>query len=81
MLTLKKAAAQRQQDETITEAITESIEAGEYQQTEITAHCKDEYNIGWRTVERVLNEYSLPPSRLASCTHTFGQKQTMPIFM
>ena len=64
VLTLKKATAQREADETIIEAITESIQAGEYKQTAITAYCKKEYDIGWRMVERVLNEYRFPPFKL-----------------
>jgi hypothetical protein len=64
VLTLKKATAQREADETIIEAVSESIQAGEYKQTEITAYCKKSYDIGWRTVERVLNEYRFPPIQL-----------------
>ena len=59
-----KAEKQREQDETIVEAITEAMQAGEYKQAEITGYCKEKYHIGWRTVERVLNEYRFPPIQL-----------------
>ena len=71
VLSIKKATAQREKDETIIEAITESIQAGEFKQTAITAYCKSEYDIGWRTVERVLNEYRFPPIRLWTRTRAF----------
>lgn len=54
---VKQADQQREKDETIIEAIREAILAGKYKQTEIVQHCKETYNIGWRTVNAVLSRY------------------------
>jgi len=51
---------QLRDDETVIQAITESIETGQCKQTEIIQFCK-QFDIGRRVVERVLREYSKPP--------------------
>jgi hypothetical protein len=71
VLSIKKANAQRDKDETVIEAITEAIQAEKCKQTAITKYCKDKYNIGWRIVERVLKSYSYPPYNLWTRTKGF----------
>jgi hypothetical protein len=61
---IKQAENQREQDESIIEAITEAIQAGHGKQAEITGYCKGKYHMGWRTINRVLDEYRFPPAPL-----------------
>lgn len=68
---IKQAESQREHDEAIIEAITESIQAGESKQAQIVGYCKDKYHFGWRTVDRVLNEYRFPPNQLWKRERTF----------
>ena len=55
----------------IRDTLQEAIEAGNTRQTAITAYCKEKYSIGWRTVERVLKNYSYPPYTLWTRTKGF----------
>lgn len=60
----RQVERQREMDETIIEAIIEAIRGGKVKQSEIVAHCKDGYSIGWRNVDRVLKRYSRKPLKL-----------------
>lgn len=68
---IKLAENQREHDAAIIEAISEAIQAGEDRQAQIVGYCKDKYHMGWRTVERVLNEYRFPPNPLWSRQRAF----------
>jgi len=69
--TAKQVQRQREKDETVIEAISEAIQGGKSKQMEITAHCKEGYSIGWRTVDKVLNRYRMPPMMLWSREKAF----------
>lgn len=59
----RKAEATREKDEAVIASISEAIRSGKTKQTEIVAHCKAG-GFGWRTVQRVLKDYSKPPLHL-----------------
>lgn len=59
-----QADKQRDKDQIVIEAITESLLAGSYKQIDIVDHCKNTHGIGWRSVEKVLKRYSHAPGKL-----------------
>ncbi|MEJ1391468.1 MAG: AAA family ATPase [Candidatus Sedimenticola sp. (ex Thyasira tokunagai)] len=50
-------ARQMEKDATVIEAITESIQKGQFKQSAIVAFCKEQ-GFGWRTTESVLKRYN-----------------------
>lgn len=54
---IRKSKAEREKDHSVIEAITEAIKSGKPKQTEIVQHCKEHYDIGWRTTDKVLRRY------------------------
>ena len=61
---MARAERQREEDETIIDAITESLQAGKYRQTEIVGYCKESYGISRKATERVLTRYRSAPIHL-----------------
>lgn len=62
--TNKQAQLQREHDQPVIEAISESIATGKFKHLEIREHCKTSHSIGWRTVEAVLLRYRHAPIKL-----------------
>lgn len=64
VLSVRQAEIQREHDQPVIEAITESITTGKFKHLEIREHCKTNHGIGWRTVESVLARYRHSPIKL-----------------
>jgi len=58
VISANQTEKQQEKDETVIEAITEAINGEHSKQIEITQYCKDQYEIGWRSVKNVLTRYS-----------------------
>ena len=58
VISANQTEKQQEKDETVIEAITEAINGEHLKQIEITQYCKDQYDIGWRSVKNVLTRYS-----------------------
>lgn len=67
----KKRQARREKDETVIEAITESIQSGKYRHIQIRDYCKESHGIGWRSVEAVLKRYLYEPEILWTRERSF----------
>lgn len=64
VLSVRQAEIQREHDQPVIEAISESITAGKFKHLEIREHCKISHGIGWRTAESVLARYRHAPIKL-----------------